>query len=263
MPIDDKPEMDTARSIAKEAQKSVQEMITRSQFAGLASLLLPLCLGPVGSAVLAAINEGRQQLFSKHINERLEDIGTVMAGRLEEMGDSKVDKGWFCSEEFQTILFEAARQVIVTTDRKKLAMLGNALANSGSTDFRSEENKELFLQFVRELAPQHIAMLSKLSPSGQDEDLIAASRWQPSMHGKGDELLVLQMLMANGLVTESTEPPKVRSPRFGSGIPSTGQTARAFGKLAEDLQRTPRRTFRLSSLGRDFLKLVSLSRIPE
>src|ERR1700738_4596860 len=52
MPIDDKPEMDTARSIAKEAQKSVQEMITSSQFAGLASLLLPLCLAQHASTDL-------------------------------------------------------------------------------------------------------------------------------------------------------------------------------------------------------------------
>jgi hypothetical protein len=40
----------------------------------------------------------------------------------------------------------------------KIAMLGNALANGGVTDFSEEHRKELFLRLIRELTPHHIAM---------------------------------------------------------------------------------------------------------
>jgi hypothetical protein len=68
-----------------------------------------------------------------------------MNARLDEVDKSKVDKEWFLSEEFQTMLFEAARQVTATADRKKIALLGYALANGGITDFSTEDRKELFL----------------------------------------------------------------------------------------------------------------------
>lgn len=50
------------------------------------------------------------------------------------------------------MLFEAARQVTATADRKKIKMLGNALANGGIWDFHDEDRKELFLQIIRDLA---------------------------------------------------------------------------------------------------------------
>jgi hypothetical protein len=46
-------------------------------------------------------------------------------------------------------------------------MLGKALANSGARDFSEETKKQLFLQLIRDLTPQHIALLRELSGSQQ------------------------------------------------------------------------------------------------
>jgi hypothetical protein len=263
------------QEIAEEAQRGAQNMISRSQVLGLMSWLLPLWLGPVGGGVAVAINEGLNQLADKRLKQRLQEMGTAMAQRLQEVGESKIDKEWFRSEEFQTMLFEAARQVAVTSDRKKILMLGNALANGGIADFSTEQRKELFLQLIHDLTPQHIAMLSRLlppaektapapsldarSPEGTNDIL-----WEmrPSIPGNGEDLLVLQMLAGSGLVTESLIPPKIREPRFG-GNPSQSEVSYLVSQFLKDLQKIPTRMFRLSTLGKDFLDFVSMSSTPK
>ena len=262
------------QEIAEEAQRGVQNLIGRSQILGLMAWLLPLWLGPLGGGVAVAINEGLNQLADKRLKERLQEMGTAMAQRLEEVGESKIDKEWFRSEEFQTMLFEAARQVAVTSDRKKIVMLGNALANGGIVDFSNEQRKELFLQLIRELTPQHIAMLSRLLPpnekvSSADQSLAGHEgntsgirwEWRPSIPGEGEDLLILQMLAASSLVTESLDPPKIREPRFGGGIPSQSEVSHILSQFLKELQAPPTRIFRLSTLGKDFLDFVSMSSI--
>jgi hypothetical protein len=256
----DKQEL--AKELADGAQKTAQEIIVRAQLAGLISFFLPTLFYPAATAVtagLAAVNVGLAQLANKRFYARLEQLRDAMNARLEEVGESNVNKDWFQSEEGQTMLFEAVRQVASTSDRKKIAMLGNALANGGVTDFSSEERKELFLQLVRDLTPQHIAVLRRLMPD-------QSSAWKLKIEGKGEELLVLQMLHASGLVTESLEPMKaqVRLRRYGSAALSANNVARGVKELEEiikDLQRPPRRVFALSTLGKDFIEFVNLRRI--
>jgi hypothetical protein len=62
------------------------------------------------------------------------------------------------------LLFEALHQLHVTQDKQKIEMLGRALANSGAKEFSEESQKELFLQLIRDLTAQHIAMLHELAP---------------------------------------------------------------------------------------------------
>ena len=39
--------------------------------------------------------------------------------RIREVGEGKVDREWFRSEEFQTLLYEAFEQLHVTHDRER------------------------------------------------------------------------------------------------------------------------------------------------
>jgi hypothetical protein len=182
-----------------------------------------------------------------------------MNARLQEVDESKINKGWLQSEEGQTLLFETIRQAVATSNRDKIKMLGTALANGRVTDFSSEERKELFLQLIRDLSPQHIVMLRRLMPNQE-------SAWRPKIEGKGQDLLVLQMLYASGLVTESLEHNggKARLQRYGSGTLSSSNALRAAKELEaiiKDLQTHPRRIFTLSTLGKDFIEFVGLRRV--
>jgi len=251
VPIDDE-NSESIQAIAELAHKSAQEIAVRSQIVGLITWFLPPGLAPFGVAAAEALN----QSASKRLHGRLLDTRNEMIDRLEEVDRGKVNKDWFQSEEFQTMLFEAAQQATVTSDRRKIAMLGNALANGGVTDFSEENRKELFLRLIRDLTPHHIAMLRRLSPPD-------GTVWKGSISNPREEdLLVLQMLSAGGLVVSSQEPPKVRPPSFGSSI-SSSEAKRIVAKFIDDLQKTPKTEFRLSTLGHDFLKFVSMSRVPE
>ena len=259
MAIDDEVEKSDAEAIVKEAEKSAQEMILRSQIAGLISAFLPPWLFPIS----VAFNEGLNQLTTRRFYTRLQGMRDAMNARLQEVDDSKVDKDWFLSEEFQTMLFESARQVTATADRKKIAMLGNALANGGIAEFSTESRKELFLQIIRDLTPQHIAMLRRLLA---DNSMPTEIRWRarPTLAGTDEDLVVLQMLAASGLVTESLKEPNVRVPRISfNSLPSSSEARHAFNEIVKGLREPPKRMFRLSTVGRDFLNFVSFSRIPD
>src|SRR5256886_6384215 len=139
MAIDDEFEkQDLARELANGAQKTAEEIIVHSQIVGLISWFLPPSLLAVG----AAVNAGFTQLANKRFYARLEEMRNGMHARLQEVGESKVDKDWFQSEEFQTMLFEAARQVTATADRKKIAMLGTRwqMAVSRSSAQKAEKS---------------------------------------------------------------------------------------------------------------------------
>jgi hypothetical protein len=265
MAIDDLEKSESLRRL-QEAEKSVQAIVASSQALGLVSCLLSSLLGPIGMMVATIVSESLNQFSVKRVYEHMRSVAEAMDERLKEVGETKVDKEWFQSEEFQSMLFETIRQATVTSDRKKMAMLGNVLANSGSTDFGTEHRKELFLRLIQDLSSQHIAMLKRLLPQPERVRELPerAWDWRPSIDApQGDDLLVLQMLTANGLVTESLNAPQVRQPRFGGSVPSAGEVKHIMKKFTEDLQKPPERAFRLSTLGRDFVNFVSLSHIAD
>jgi hypothetical protein len=154
MPIDDdQPEV--ALQISDGAKRMLQQKILSSAFAGALSLI-----PGVGGAVIEMMTELAIQRTDNRVNELFEHF----TNRIREVGEDNVDREWFRSEEFQTLLFEALRQLHVTHDREKIEMLGVALANSGTSGFRSGERKDLFIQFVRDLTRQHLKVLVHLIP---------------------------------------------------------------------------------------------------
>lgn len=260
MAIDDElAKSESAKDIAQEAEKSAQAIITHAQVLGLIYWFLP----PWAAPIAAGLGEGLNQLSNRRIYKRLNEMREAMHSRLEEVESSKVDKEWFVSEEFQTMLFEAARQVTATADQKKIGMLGNALANGGITDFRNESRKELFLQLIRDLTPQHITVLRRLLP---DTRRPAETRWatRPTWIGEEQDMAVLQMLTASGLLSEVFTKPHIPPLRFSAyEPPSVNQATQALADLMKSLQVTPKRMFRLSEFGKDFLDFISFSSIPE
>jgi hypothetical protein len=236
--IDDQLEKSTlAAEIRDESERTVQQMLVKSGMAGAISLI-PLGVG-------SAITEMLTQLALRRTNERMGEMFDQMAKQIRELGQERIDREWFHSEEFQTLLFEALHQLYVTQDKQKIEMLGKALANSGAKDFKEECEKELFVQLVRDLTPQHIALLRQLS------------RRFPEVLGQGTDLLTLQTLAANGLVEERLKTVAAREPSLSTN-PSQSEIDRAIKDFIKQLQKPPLRYFRLSDVGMKFLKFVGL-----
>jgi len=80
-------------------------------------------------------------------------------------------------------------------------------------------------------------------------------RNRPQITATGGDLLILQMLAANGLVEESLKTIAAREPHIRP-FPSQADLERAVKDFIKELQRPPLRYFSLSKLGSDFLNFV-------
>jgi hypothetical protein len=257
VPIDeDQP--DVALTIGSEAKRMLQEKILSSGFAGALSLI-----PGVGAAVIELMTE----LAIQRINNRVNEMFEHFTAKIREVGEEKFDREWFRSEEFQTLLFEAFRQLNVTHDREKIEMLGTALANSGAPGFKDEERKDLFIRFVRDLTRQHLKVLIDLTPKDAplppfhvDPETLRRMRWdqRPILRPQNDDLLAVQMLHAYGLVEENLKS-SIKEPSIPSRFTSEGQIMDAVKKFSKAIEHpTVTRTFRLSPLGDEFLKFMGL-----
>ncbi len=265
MGIDDEIEKsEVAAEIVEEAERSVQAMLMRSGITGMVSLI---------PSVGDTINQMLTELAFKRTHDRMLRMFQEMSSRIREVNQEKINREWFRSEEFQTLLFEAIHQLHVTHDQQKINMLGAALANSGLEGFGSDDRKELFLQLIRTLTPQHIAKLNELLPVPQHYGLPRptspdwsekdSEEWmwkaRRSVKGKGADMLVLQMLAANALVEESLDSAPAQRLRISS-TPTIREAKRALESLGKQTKKPPVRSFLLSELGRDFLRFVGSSK---
>jgi hypothetical protein len=269
MPIDEE-QPDFALEITEATQRTVQSRLMTSGVAGVLSLM-PI----VGSAVTEMLTE----LAIQRTNERMKKMFEYFADKIRDVGEEKVDREWFRSEEFQTLLYDAIQQLHVTHDREKIEMLGVALANSGAPGFRDEERKDLFVRFVRELTPQHLKVLLELVPPPSplmkslstpppgmpplSHDTIRKLNWdrRPTANLHEDDLLAIQMLHAYGLVEESLRS-QFRQPHVPAGA-SESQMRSAFNNLSKEIEKPPIRLFRLSPLGQKFLDFMGLPKMKD
>lgn len=111
-----------------------------------------------------AVTEMLTELAIQRTNNRMKEMFEHFTDSIRNIGEDKVDREWFRSEDFQTLLYEVIQQLHVTHDRKKIEMLGTALANSGTAGFKDDERKDLFIQFVRDLTQKHLKVLVELAP---------------------------------------------------------------------------------------------------
>jgi|SRR5579859_1031661 len=151
MEIDDELKQSIAR-LAEESDVPVQMRALDAAIAG-----IPLIGGSI-SALLTT--EGKRRLV-----ERILELADAISKRVTEVEAATLDKEYFKSEEFQTLFALAWEQLRTTHDKRKMKQLASALVTSGTTDFKDDERKELFLRVLRDLSPGHIFILSSLLPS--------------------------------------------------------------------------------------------------
>jgi len=210
----------------------------------------------VGSVILSITND----VATRKSFERAIEMFRLIKEILERLDENKLDKASFKTDEFQTLLFLAFEQLRTTHDKEKRAMLAAALSNSGTTEFSTEERKELFVRILRDLSPQHIRVLKELVPAEHFRD--AGPTFWPTESNPGGEFLgLLQYLTAMGLVEESLHYDKNRS--LGSPRYSSKWTEHDIERaLKEYVNVPPTRQFKISQFGMDFLRFMSEPSIP-
>jgi hypothetical protein len=196
-----------------------------------------------GGAILELVDG----LAQRRVQQRLNDVFDSMRERLSVLDEDKVDRVFFHSEEFQTLLFLLLERLHTTHDTDKLRIFGSALANSGSLDFKTDD-KEAYIRLLRELSLNDLRTLN-------DENL---KGWFPHTHDidyAPDVLASLYRLQGMGLVLDKLRVKEVPAGRTGS------ERLDAQRAISELLTQPPKKTFYLSEFGANFLNFVSVSAV--
>jgi SHS2 domain-containing protein len=127
------------------AQTSIIEIAVRATVAAI----------PYAGGAILELWNGRAQRRSQ---ERLNAVFEEMKKHLESTSAERVNQAYFDSEEFQTLLYLIIERLHTTHDAEKLKMFGDALANSGKTEFASDD-KETFVRILRDLSAKDIQTL--------------------------------------------------------------------------------------------------------
>jgi hypothetical protein len=228
---DERRETDLTLDRYKErAHTTVTEIVLRTTVAA-----IPYA----GGAILELWNGAAQRRTQERLNAVLDE----MRERLESTSEQKVNRAFFDSEEFQTLLYLVIERLHTTHNAEKLKMFGDALANSGSVDFISDD-KEVFIRILRDLSGADIHTL--------DHEYL--KNWFPHVHTidyKPEVLSSLSRLVGQGLVLEKLKPRVSPNQTTGSARLDADQT------LKEWLVTPPKSMFVLSPLGTRFLAFVS------
>lgn len=199
----------------------------------------------IGPAIIHTLHDMR----TKRLLERTVELFERMDRDLRAVEEEKINREFFKTEEFQTVVFLALQQLQTTHDPAKLHALADSLANSALVKFSAESRKELFFRIFRDLAPEDFQTLQKLMPQAS---LLKANHncWPEIDEPSGDSLANLQRLEAQGLVNVSLQSEmKLSSPRYGiTWTPSDAERA-----IRKAFETPPSRHFRISELGLEFL----------
>jgi hypothetical protein len=211
---------------------------------------------PHAGSAIASLSAGRAK---RRILERATEVFRAMKERLEQLGESKIDKSFFESEEFQTLLALALEQIQTAHDKAKLKMLACGLANGGVQEFSCDNRKELFIRILRDLSPNHVRVLAGLLPPARSLNA-GPDLWPVSHEPHGEDLAILQNLASHGLVEDFLK--SGRTTISGLRYGSQWTESEAVRAVNEALKAAPSRSFRISKFGLDFLKYLGVSGAP-
>jgi len=247
MAIDDKIEK-ALEGLAQESQLNLFGELVFMTISG-----IPGAGGPIATLL------GGQA--KRRILERAIEVFDAMKERLEEVEEATIDKKFFESEEFQSLLALALEQLQTTHDKAKLKMLASALANGGLPAFSCETHKELFLRILRDLSPEHLETLKDLLPQHPQALNLRRLSFLPQVSDpKGAKLATLQNLAAHALVEESlreAETFPVHRLRNQSSVEGAIDTVKEF------LEKPPIKCYRMSKFGLDFMAYLGQAEVPK
>jgi hypothetical protein len=225
------------------AIRQTEEAITAAEY--LPAKMLKFGLSAFTAQALAGIPAAAQILTSllasgsARFERRLLLVFEELDAQQKRIESSIPDRRYYESEEFQSLLGLVIEKLHTTHDEEKLRMFGDALANSGSSEFQRDE-KEDYIRTLRDLSANELQVLKGGYPYGC---------FSPYTDGLG-------RLVGMGLVDEKLE--EKRAPM----IARDADARRRAEVLKELVTKPPRRTYSLSSFGFRFLKFVEAGDAP-
>jgi hypothetical protein len=190
-----------------------------------------------------AILELADGLAHRRTQERLNTVFAGMKDCLDRLSAEKLDREFFDSEEFQSLLFLLIEKLQTTHDADKLKNFANALANSGNVDFKADD-KELYVRVLRDLGLNDLRVLNDARLKG----------WLPHTRAityTPEVICSLSRLQAMGLVLETLTPKQVPPGTTGS------ERMDARAAFADLIIKPPTKNFYLSEFGERFLRFIS------
>jgi hypothetical protein len=211
----------------KDSETTIQNIVLRSVVQG-----VPF----IGSSIMEVFNG----LAQRRAQERLNDMFDEVKKRLDSVGDEKIDREFFKSEEFQTLLFLLLERLHTTHDSEKLRMFGNALANSGNVDFK-DDDREDYIRVLRDLSLKDLLILNDFRLKG----------WTPHIHQidySADVLVSLARLHGMGLVNGNLKEKALD--RIGNSRTENVQV------ISDMITQPPKMQYSVSTFGERFLRFV-------
>ena len=215
------------------------------------SLAVALVKLPFVSQVLISLLSNSTGRFER----RFIQVAEALNDQQKRIEDKIPDQSYYESEEFQTLLGLVIERLHTTRDEEKLKMFGNALANSGNSDFKAD-HREDFIRILRDLSIADIDELKSFArPSAQQfgGTLNEEQRFQmrqSRQNIKGEGLSRTTRLVGLGLINES-----LTMKRYGGSVEF--RNAREASRALEDyLKQPPTRSYEISSFGWRFLQFI-------
>jgi len=251
MAIDDP--IDKELGLAKEDSEAESYLPNRLAKMGLSATIAgALAPMPFVSQFLISLISGSRARF----DERFIRMMGEMNDQQKRITEKIVDRSYFESEEFQTLIGLLMERLNTTHDAEKLKMFGSALANSGNKEF-SCDPKEDYIQILRDLSAGDLLELRLFAPSlppgfTQELDNETLFRFRrPRGKLSDEELSRASRLVGLGLVTENL---KMKDFRTNETINSQHAAARAISKY---MQEAPEHLYTISEFGWRFLQFIS------
>jgi hypothetical protein len=189
----------------------------------------------------------------KRFEQRFVRVMEAMATQQERIEKEIPDCAYFQSEEFHALLTLILERLHSTHQREKLKTFGEALANSGTSQFVADD-KEPYIRTLRDLSLEDLQALRKLKEFSE-----LPSHFGGGSVKKGDNAS-LSRLAGLGLLQESTNLKDfdLRIPI----VPTSRQTPEAYAKGMADafkqyFKNAANTTYRISSFGHRFLSFIA------
>jgi hypothetical protein len=217
---------DPVRVAIKQAREGDEEenyLPVRAARLGLAGVTAAfLVKHPFACQVITSFLTGSSSRFE----ERFLLVAEELEKQQKSIEDRIPDKGYYESEEFQTLFALLIERLHTTHQQEKLKMFGKALANTGREDFQNED-KELYVRLIRDLSETDL--LSLVDPRLQSSSPQTPHTY--SVH----EIARFSRLASLGILVEQ------RYTGYGGGPPTPGTDRHYF----------------MAELGRDLLRFIS------
>ena len=145
------------KKLPKVIEKKADDMLERAENEEIVHGLLSLL--PAGGFLDNVLFRRIKQRARK----RLEEFHVVFAKQLSDLDETKIDKDFLDSEEFDTLVMKVVARTVWEHSEEKRAFLRAVLLNSITVDLSKNPLKETILELLNEISPAHIKVLEAFS----------------------------------------------------------------------------------------------------